>query len=106
MPPAEFVNGNWHMFQPLLPLSRMTIDRGEFIAAMKREGIGVGVHYPAMHLFTLYRQRGFGDGDFPVAERIGRRTVTLPLFPAMREADVARVCRARPRRHAGASRRS
>ena len=94
LPPAEFVNGNWHMFQPLLPLSRMTIDRGEFIAAMKREGVGVGVHYPAMHLFTLYRQRGFAEGDFPVAEDIGRRTVTLPLFPAMRDSDVPRVCAA------------
>jgi len=94
LPPAEFVNGNWHMFQPLLPLSRMTIDRGEFIAAMKRVGVGVGVHYPAMHLFTLYRQRGFAEGDFPVAEDIGRRTVTLPLFPAMRDSDVPRVCAA------------
>ena len=72
----------------------MTIDRGEFIAAMKREGVGVGVHYPAMHLFTLYRQRGFAEGDFPVAEDIGRRTVTLPLFPAMRDSDVPRVCAA------------
>jgi dTDP-4-amino-4,6-dideoxygalactose transaminase len=94
LPIEEFEAGNWHMFQPLLPLARMSIDRGGFIEAMKREGIGVGVHYPAMHLFTLFRRRGFGDGDFPVAEDIGRRTVTLPLFPAMRDEDVPRVCEA------------
>lgn len=94
LPVEEFEAGNWHMFQPLLPLARMSIDRGGFIEAMKREGIGVGVHYPAMHLFTLFRRRGFGDGDFPVAEDIGRRTVTLPLFPAMRDEDVPRVCEA------------
>ena len=94
LPVEEFEAGNWHMFQPLLPLARMSIDRGGFIEAMKREGIGVGVHYPAMHLFTLFRRRGFGDGDFPVAEDIGRRTVTLPLFPAMRDDDVPRVCEA------------
>jgi len=92
LPPEDFENGNWHMFQPLLPLARMSIDRGGFIEAMKREGIGVGVHYPAMHLFTLFRRQGFRDGDFPVAEDIGRRTVTLPLFPAMRDDDVPRVC--------------
>lgn len=92
LPPADFSNSNWHMFQPLLPLDRMSLSRGEFIEAMRTEGIGIGVHYPAMHLFTLYRQRGFADGDFPVAEDIGRRTVTLPLFPAMRDADVSRVC--------------
>jgi len=94
LPPEDFENGNWHMFQPLLPLARMSIDRGGFIEAMKREGIGVGVHYPAMHLFTLFRRRGLRDGDFPIAEDIGRRTVTLPLFPAMHDDDVARVCAA------------
>jgi len=94
LPPADFSHGNWHMFQPLLPLDRTTLSRGEFIEAMRQEGIGVGVHYPAMHLFTLYRRRGFAEGDFPVAEDIGRRTVTLPLFPAMRDADVPRVCEA------------
>lgn len=94
LPVEEFEAGNWHMFQPLLPLGRMSIDRGGFIEAMKREGIGVGVHYPAMHLFTLFRRRGFREGDFPVAEDIGRRTVTLPLFPAMHDDDVPRVCEA------------
>lgn len=94
LPLAEFEQGNWHMFQPLLPLDRMRITRGAFIEAMRNEGIGVGVHYPAMHLFTLYRQLGFGEGDFPVAEDIGRRTITLPLFPAMQDADVLRVCEA------------
>jgi hypothetical protein len=92
LPLADFENSNWHMFQPLLPLDAMRVGRGEFIAAMKEEGIGVGVHYPAMHLFTLFRERGFADGDFPVAEDIGRRTVTLPLFPAMSDDDVDRVC--------------
>ncbi len=79
------------MFQPLLPRGT---DRGRFIAAMKDKGIGVGVHYPALHLFSLYLARGFKPGDFPVAEDIGRRTVTLPLFPAMQDGDVERVCAA------------
>ncbi|MBU1235813.1 MAG: DegT/DnrJ/EryC1/StrS aminotransferase family protein [Gammaproteobacteria bacterium] len=91
LPPADFENSNWHMFQPLLPPGT---DRGAFIAAMKERGIGVGVHYPALHLFSLYRQFGFKEGDFPVAEDIGRRIVTLPLFPAMANGDVDRVCSA------------
>ncbi|MGE5467250.1 MAG: DegT/DnrJ/EryC1/StrS family aminotransferase [Ignavibacteria bacterium] len=91
LPPADFANSNWHMFQPLLPAGR---DRGAFIAAMKEQGIGVGVHYPALHLFSLYRALGWKEGDFPHAEDIGRRTVTLPLFPAMADGDVDRVCSA------------
>jgi dTDP-4-amino-4,6-dideoxygalactose transaminase len=91
LPPADFENSNWHMFQPLLPKGT---DRGTFIAAMKERGIGVGVHYPALHLFSLYRKLGFKEGDFPVAEDIGRRIVTLPLFPAMADGDLDRVCEA------------
>ena len=94
LPLTDFANCNWHMFQVLLPLARMRIDRGAFIQAMHQRGIGVGVHYPAMHLFGLYRRLGYNPGDFPQAERIGRATVTLPLFPAMSEADVDRVCAA------------
>jgi dTDP-4-amino-4,6-dideoxygalactose transaminase len=91
LPPADFVHSNWHMFQVLLPGG---VERGAFIAAMRAQGIGVGVHYPAMHLFRLFRELGWHAGQFPHAERIGARGVTLPLFPAMRDADVARVAAA------------
>lgn len=80
---------NWHLFQLVLP-SRM--GRATFIQQMREQHqIGVGVHYPAIHLFQLYRARGFADGMFPVAERVGRQIVTLPLFNSMTEADVDRV---------------
>ena len=94
LPLADYANCNWHMFQVLLPLARMRIDRGAFIQAMHQRGIGVGVHYPAMHLFGLYRKLGYNPGDFPQAERIGSTTVTLPLFPGMMDTDVDRVCTA------------
>ncbi len=92
LPPEDFENSNWHMFQVTLPLSRMNISRGAFIKAMHDSGIGTGVHYPAMHLFTLYRNLGWKKGDFPHAEAAGASILTLPLFPAMSLADVERVC--------------
>lgn len=94
LPLPDFENGNWHMFQVVLPLKRMSIDRGGFIDEMRTRGIGIGVHYPAMHLFAIYRRLGYKEGGFPNAERIGRGIVTLPLFPAMSEDDVDRVCEA------------
>ena len=94
LPVADFANSNWHMFQITLPLARLGLDRAGFMAALKERGIGSGVHYPAIHLFTLYRQRGFGPGMFPHAESFGASTVTLPLFTQMTGDDVARVCRA------------
>ena len=94
LPLEDYANCNWHMFQVLLPLDTMRMDRGGFLQAMHQRGIGTGVHYPAMHLFGLYRNLGYNPGDFPQAERIGASTVTLPLFPAMADTDVDRVCTA------------
>jgi dTDP-4-amino-4,6-dideoxygalactose transaminase len=91
LPVEDFENSNWHMFQVVLPAK---FPRARFIAAMREAGIGVGVHYPAMHLFSLYRSLGWREGQFPHAERIGRSIATLPLFPAMKDEDVDRVCAA------------
>ncbi|MDA8108634.1 MAG: DegT/DnrJ/EryC1/StrS aminotransferase family protein [Betaproteobacteria bacterium] len=94
LPPEDYANSSWHMFQVVLP-ERMP--RAEFIRRMREAGIGVGVHYPAIHLFALYRALGWRAGQFPHAERIGGSIATLPLFPAMSEADVERVCEAAKR---------
>ena len=91
LPVEDFENANWHMFQIVLP---DRAKRAEFIAKMRELGFGIGVHYPAMHLFSLYRALGWREGQFPHAERIGRSIATLPLFPAMADADVDRVCAA------------
>jgi dTDP-4-amino-4,6-dideoxygalactose transaminase len=55
---------------------------------LSARAIGSGVHYPAIHLFSLYQRLGWKAGDFPVAERVGRNTLTLPLFPMMQDDDV------------------
>jgi dTDP-4-amino-4,6-dideoxygalactose transaminase len=91
LPVEDFEQSNWHMFQVVLPAG---IERAHFIREMKEQAIGIGVHYPAMHLFKLYRRLGWREGQFPNAERIGRSIATLPLFPSMRDEDVDRVCEA------------
>lgn len=91
LPVADFENTNWHMFQVILPEERLTVRRADVMAELHAEGVGSGVHYPAIHLFSLYRRQGWKPGDFPVAEYVGRNTLTLPLFPAMTDDDVSRV---------------
>ncbi|MBL9199684.1 MAG: DegT/DnrJ/EryC1/StrS aminotransferase family protein [Opitutaceae bacterium] len=91
LPPADFSQTNWHMFQVVLPGERLAIPRAVVMEKLHAAGIGTGVHYPAIHLFAVYRRLGWNPGDLPVAERVGRDILTLPLFPAMTEADVARV---------------
>ena len=92
LPPRRNPGHSWNMFTVLLPLGEMRITRREFIDAMHREGIGVGISYEALHLSTYFRGRGFREGQFPNSERIARETVTLPLFPELTPADVERVC--------------
>ncbi len=94
LPVADFTQSNWHMFQVVLPEERLTIPRAGVMARLRDAGIGSGVHYPAIHLFAIYRGLGWRAGDFPHAEYAGRNILTLPLFPAMRDEDVARVVRA------------
>ena len=87
LPVADFENSNWHMFQLVLP---ERLPRAEFMASMMARHIGIGYHYPAIHLLALYRARGFCDGMFPVAEQVGRQIVSLPMFSTMTDADVER----------------
>jgi dTDP-4-amino-4,6-dideoxygalactose transaminase len=91
LPPHEFESTNWHLFQIVLP-ERLT--RADFMAKMKEHDIGVGYHYAPIHLFKLYRALGFKEGMFPVAEKVGKQIVSLPMFYAMNEGDVERTCAA------------
>ncbi len=91
LPPRDFAQTNWHMFQVVLPEERLNVPRAGIMAELHEAGIGSGVHYPAIHLFAVYRKLGWKPGDFPVAERTCRNILTLPLFPAMTREDVTRV---------------
>jgi dTDP-4-amino-4,6-dideoxygalactose transaminase len=91
LPLPDFEQGNWHMFQVMLPADRIPGGRAAVMDALRELGIGSGVHYPPIHLFTLYRGLGWKPGDFPYAEEAGRNILTLPLFPAMTRDDVTRV---------------
>jgi len=88
LPVADFENSNWHMYQLVLP-ERIT--RAAFMEKMMERQIGIGYHYPPIHLLKLYRDRGFKEGMFPISERVGRLIVSLPMFTAMSKEDVERA---------------
>jgi len=94
LPPRRNPGHSWNMFTVLLPLDETGVTRKRFVDAMQQAGIGIGISYEAIHLTSVFRAKGFREGQFPVSERIARETVTLPLFPGMRESDVERVCEA------------
>jgi len=82
------------MFTVLLPLGDMALTRKAFMDAMQREGIGTGAFLRGDPPRLVLEGEGLARGPVPVSERIGRETVTLPLFPEMTPGDVDRVCEA------------
>jgi dTDP-4-amino-4,6-dideoxygalactose transaminase len=92
--PAESRHAR-HLYTILLDLDQLSISRSQFIQRMKEQNIGTGIHFTALHLHKYYRQAfGYEQGDFPNAEWIGERTVSLPLSPKLSDADVKDVIRA------------
>jgi len=82
----------WHLYTPLVNSDAAGMDRDAFMQGMKDRNIGTGLHYRAVHLYPYYREHfGFKQGDFPNAETISDRIVSLPLFPSMTDADQDRV---------------
>ena len=92
--PHDQEGHSWHMLCVCIDFAALGMSRNAFQQCLQKLGVGSGVHYPAMHLFSLYRSYGYAPGDFPEAERIGEQTLTLPLFPGMQDADVEQVCAA------------
>jgi len=83
---------SWHLYIIQLNLDKLNITRDEFIVQMLEESVECGVHYIPLHLHKFYQQKyGYKKGDFPSAERVYQRVVTLPLSAIMTEDDVSDV---------------
>jgi dTDP-4-amino-4,6-dideoxygalactose transaminase len=81
-----------HIFPVLLDLDALRIDRDGVLEALLAERVGVGVHYRALPLHRFFRDElGFRAEDTPVATDASRRTLSLPLFPALRDEEVDQV---------------
>jgi perosamine synthetase len=84
----------YHLYVVAFDSDVLGMSRAEVYAALRRENIGVGVHYMPAHLHPFYRKRfGYGPGLCPVAERAYGNIVSLPIFPKMTDDDVACVAR-------------
>ena len=79
-------NPSYHLFPILLAPS---INRDRVMEKLKDFGIQSSIHYPPVHLFSLYRnQFGYQKGDLPKTEEVSQREMTLPLHPWMKWKDV------------------
>ena len=85
----EYVHSR-HIFPILVDTDVLKTDRDAFMQQMKEHNVGTAIHYNAIHLFSGYANAlGSKKGDFPEAEYVSDRILSIPLFPAMTDDDVA-----------------
>jgi perosamine synthetase len=83
---------SWHLFPISLHLAKLSIARDQFIDELKRAGVGCSVHWRPLHLHPYYRdQFGSQTKDFPVANSLWQRRISLPIFQGMRDDEVEYV---------------
>ncbi|MBC7228952.1 MAG: DegT/DnrJ/EryC1/StrS aminotransferase family protein [Actinobacteria bacterium] len=91
-PEEENTRHAYHLYTLLLDIDRMNITRDRFLDEMTRRNIGVGVHYVALHLHPFFQEEfGYREGDFPNAEWISERTLSIPLSAKLQEQDIIDV---------------
>ena len=82
----------WHLFIVRLEVERAGLSRDEFMARLKARNIGTGLHFKAVHLQKYYRESlALTPGALPATEWNSERILSLPLFPAMTDAEVVEV---------------
>jgi UDP-4-amino-4-deoxy-L-arabinose-oxoglutarate aminotransferase len=85
----------WHLFVIRLNTEKARMSRDEFMAALKKSGIGSGLHFRAAHTQKYYREQlPELAGSLPNTEWNSERICSLPLFPDMVDTDVHRVAAA------------
>jgi len=91
-PPETDTRHAYHLFTVMVTKERSGISRDQFIDAMTRQGIGVGVHYLSLPEHPYYQNTlGWRPEDYPHAMRIGRATASIPLSARLTDADVGDV---------------
>jgi perosamine synthetase len=94
--PAEPNDGtrSWFVYVIQLADAFQQADRDALIQRLQANGVGCAPYFPSIHLQPYYRDRfGFAPGDLPVTEHVADRTLALPFFPGITEAQIRRVAR-------------
>jgi len=79
---------SWFVYTVKLPED---VNRDAVVARLAERGVASKAYLPCIHLFPHLRELGYREGQFPVAEAASARSLALPFFPAMSEAQVERV---------------
>ena len=69
-------------------------NRDEVILKFQESGIGVATNYRPIHLLNYYQERyEYKQGDYPIAEEIGEKTISIPLYPRLKQEEIEYIVR-------------
>lgn len=88
------IKSAWHIYVIRLKLDKLKATRKEIFEALRRENIGVHVHYIPVYYHPYYQKLGYQKGLCPKAEKYYEEAITLPIFPNMSDKDVEDVINA------------
>lgn len=96
LPPAvDTVSGSihsWHLYVLRLLPGETGIDRNEFIRLMTEAGVGTSVHFIPLHIQPYWRDTyNYHENDYPVTNRVWKQVISLPIYPAMEDANIDKV---------------
>ena len=90
LPVAPGCDPSWHLSVALIDFAALEVERGTVMRRLRDDGVGTQVHYHPVHRQPYYRETA-PSPELPGADRYYARCLSLPLFPAMADADVEHV---------------
>lgn len=83
----------FHLYAIRIDRARAKVSRRSVFDHLRAAGVGVNVHYIPIHTQPYYRRLGFAEGDYPFAERYYEETLSLPMFPGLKDEEQDSVVR-------------
>lgn len=79
---------SWHLYPVDLNLESLTITRDAFIETMRERGVSLSVHFIPLYEFTYYKKLGFTGSGLDNCRWVFERTMSLPIYPSMTDAEI------------------
>ena len=87
----EFVSSNLHLYV-LQVAEKSKFDRYDLFNYLKSKNYNPMVHYIPIHLLSYYQKSlGYKKGDFPIAEKVYDRTISIPLYPSLKDTEIEKI---------------
>jgi UDP-4-amino-4,6-dideoxy-N-acetyl-beta-L-altrosamine transaminase len=83
-----------HLYIIRLKLDAIKCTHRQVFESLRKQGIGVNLHYIPVHTQPHFQRMGFKSGDFPQAERYYAEAISLPMYPIMKESEQDKVIKA------------